>query len=217
MRVVTGCAILGDRCVLPEIGPAHFGMALVTGLIDRLPDHQLIGRVAVRAVTAAAIHLALRNGVRIRFMCLGARLLVAIETHFGLRNRRQDRIARSMTHMTVGTGDSVFIVTTAMPCKTRIVLMAVDALLILHFYRRNAAIAKLNQRRALGTTTDSCGMIATRTVAGLALQLAVTERRSRITRNGVFGTEHREGHLIVVTGETGVSAFSAVRDLVCIV
>jgi hypothetical protein len=109
-------------------------------------------------------------------MCLGARLLVAIETHFGLRNRRQDRIGRSMTHMTVGAGDRIFIVTTAMPCKTRIVLMAVYALLILHFYRRNAAIAKLNRRRALGATTDSCGMLAAWAVAGLALELAVTKR-----------------------------------------
>ena len=175
MRVVTGCAILGDRCVLPEIGPAHFGMALVTGLIDRLPDHQLIGRVAVRAVTAAAIHLALRNGVRIRFMCLGARLLVAIETHFGLRSRCQDRVARSMTHMTVSAGDSVFIVTTAMPCKTRIVLMTVYALLILLCYRCNAAIAKLktaglrvaiftnqsDRRQVLGLITDIRSALAT--------------------------------------------------------
>jgi hypothetical protein len=109
-------------------------------------------------------------------MCLGTRLLMAIETHFGLRNRCQDRITRSMTDMTVGAGDRVFIVTAAMPRKTRIVLMAVNALLILLFYRCSAAIAELNRRRALGATTDSCGMLAARTVAGLALQLAVTER-----------------------------------------
>ena len=130
----------------------------------------------MRAVTAATIHLALRNGVRIRFVCLGTRLLVAIKTDFGLRNHRQHRIARSMTHMTVGAGNSVVIVTATVPCKTRIALVAVYALLILLFYRCNTAIAEFNRWWALGATTDSCGMIAARTVAGLALQLAVTKR-----------------------------------------
>jgi hypothetical protein len=53
-------------------------------------------------------------------------------------------------------------------------------------------------------------MIAARTVAGLALQLPVTERGVRIRWDGVPGAKYAKHHLVVVAFEASICALLAV-------
>ena len=67
VRVVAIAAIFGDRCVLPKIRSALFGVAVKAGVVQRLLyELQIVGRAMI-AVTAAAIHFALAYRVGVRF------------------------------------------------------------------------------------------------------------------------------------------------------
>ena len=131
-------------------------MALVASLVNRLANHQLFGGRAMWAMAAAAIHLALSQGMRVRLHCLGTCLLVTVEAHFRLRRRCQHRITRIMALMAIGAGDRIFVVTTAMPGKPRIILMTVGAKTILLSNCRHGIGAECENGGALLATSNSC-------------------------------------------------------------
>ena len=61
MRMMAGHAIFPHRRVLPNKRPAFFGVALVTGVVDRIRFHQHFGRRAVRVVTIDAGNFSFRQ------------------------------------------------------------------------------------------------------------------------------------------------------------
>ena len=66
MRIVTIATIFRDRRVFPKIRSTLLGVTAEAGVVQRLlHELQVIG-LAVIAVTAAAIHLALANGMGVR-------------------------------------------------------------------------------------------------------------------------------------------------------
>lgn len=92
VRVVTVRAILGNRGMLPQVRATLFGVALETGVVERLADEQAVARLSVRAVTTGAGHFPLVERMRIRLHGLRALLLVTIEAHFRLTGRTQHRV-----------------------------------------------------------------------------------------------------------------------------
>lgn len=116
-----------------------------------------------------------------------------------------------MTIMAVGAGDLVHIVVVAVPAKPGVGLMAIHAEVVLHVDRRAAALAKYRAwRRPLLATPYAAGVVTRRTVAGLTLQLAMTERTIRVGGYGMSAAKQRERDLIVMAGETGICSLTTV-------
>ena len=59
-------AVLCDRRMLPEVRTTLFGVTLETSIVQRLANQLRFGSGPMRAVAAAAIHLALEERVRKR-------------------------------------------------------------------------------------------------------------------------------------------------------
>lgn len=57
VRVVTVCAVFRNRCVFPKKRAAFFGVAFKTGIVQRLAHEQAIGRLPMRAMATATVHL----------------------------------------------------------------------------------------------------------------------------------------------------------------
>ena len=183
-------AVLTDRRVLPEVRSALLGVTIETGIVNGLPHQQAVGRFSVGAVTAAAVHLALPHRVRERFHRLRTLFLVAIKADLCLRRGHQHRVGRGMAAVTVGTGDLFHIMRTAVPGKAQIILVTCGTELVLFKDGQHAAGSKSRYGRALLTAPHPPRMLAARSMAGLTLQLAVTEWRARILANGVLAAEH---------------------------
>jgi len=211
MRVVAVATVLGYRSVLPKIRAAFLRVAIEAGLVERHLGELPFARCAVSAMAAAAVHLALPNRVRIRLERLCALLLMAIEAYFRLRCRRQDRVARGMTRVAVCTRNVIHVVVVAMPAKTRIGCMTIQAKAVLHIDGRAAALAKnCAWRRSLLAATNASRVITRRSVTGFALQLAVSERTVGIRRYRVRTAEECENRLLLMAGEAAISSFAAV-------
>jgi hypothetical protein len=111
-------------------------------------------------MAAAAVHLALPDRVRIRLERLCALLLMAFEAYFGLRRRHQHRILRSVTRMAIGTRNVIHVVVVAMPAKTRIGCMTIQAKAILYIDSCAGALAKnCAWRRSLLAATNASRVI----------------------------------------------------------
>jgi hypothetical protein len=91
--------------------------------------------------------------------------------------------------------------------------MAIHAEFVLYRDRGSGICAKTDRRRAFFASANSASMITAGSVTGFALQLPMPEWTVRIARHSVFRTEYGQRHLVVVTGKTGVGAFSAVTHL----
>ena len=102
-------AVFGHRRMLPDIGAAFLGVALVTRIVQSLADQLSIDRSAMWAMTATAIHLSFEERVRKGFQRFTALQLVTIEADFRLGRRLQHAIPRCVADMAIGTGD-VFVV-----------------------------------------------------------------------------------------------------------
>ena len=61
VRRVTDSAVFTDRRVLPEVWATLFGVTLLAGVVHGLPHEPGSDLVAMRAVTAAAVHLPLEE------------------------------------------------------------------------------------------------------------------------------------------------------------
>lgn len=208
--VVAVAAVLGDRRVFPQVGATCFRMAVVAGVVGRRPGEQAVSRLAVCVVTTAAIHLALPDRMRIRFHRLRALLLMAVETHVGLRRRGQHWIAFNVAGVAISTGDGVGIMSAAVPGKARLRQVAIHAVGVLFGDWRSGVGSEYHNRWTFLAATNASGMITAGAVAGFALQLTVTERGVGITGDSVLGAKDCQGCLIVVALEAGVSAFLAV-------
>ena len=175
VRIVAGYTVLRYRRVLPQEWATKFCVAVITGVIDRLAGQQQFGSLTVRVVAATAIHLALPHWMGIRLHGLRSLLLVAIETNFRLGGGCQHRIAFGMACVAIGTGDCIVVMRAAVPGKAGIVLVTIRTVRVLLGDRSGSAGSKHYDGRPFLTTPNTTCMIAAGSVAGLALQLAVTK------------------------------------------
>jgi hypothetical protein len=116
-----------------------------------------------------------------------------------------------MADMAISTRNFIVIMWAAVPPKTNITAVTVEAHIVLNHDVGVCSRSEIDNRRPFLSTSHSWGVLAARPVTRLALQLAVAERAARISWHGVFGLEHAQGFSIVVTGDTGIGALPAVR------
>jgi hypothetical protein len=164
----------------------------------------------MRVVTAAASHFSLPYRVCKRLHCLRALLLMTVEADFGLCRRYQYRISRRMTTVTIGASNFFHVVCTTVPTDSEVVLVTGRTELVLLKNGQHAVGRKCCNRRPLLATPNPTGMLTARAMACLALQLAVTERRASVLANGVFAAKYSKSGLIVMAGETGICALTAI-------
>lgn len=102
--------------------------------------------------------------------------------------------------MAVGARDVIHVVVVAVPAKAGVSLMTIQAEVVLYSDRRRNGRAEVGTGwRAFLATTYAAGVVARRTVAGLTLQLAVTEWTVRVRRHGMCAAEQCEGAVVFVT------------------
>jgi len=174
-------------------------MAIVAGLVNALSYQQQLGCIAVRIVATTATHIALLDRVCVWLQRFSTLLLMAIETHLGLCGRRQDKIVFSVADMTICTRDGVVVVATTVPREASITLVAIDTHSVLIGHGRFGVRAKPDHRRTLLATPYAARVIATRTVASLALQLTVAEWRVRVARYAMLAAKQCQQFRVVVT------------------
>jgi hypothetical protein len=187
-------------------------VTLKTGIVNRLTDQLTIGSSSMRAVTAAAVHLSFEKRVRKGFQRFAALQLMAVETNIRLCRGLHHGISRRMADMTVGAGDLIIIVGSAVPAEADVRIVAIEAVVVLHADLGFLVRTEFDDRRAFLATPDPGRVCSARPVTGFALQLAATERATRVRGHCMLGTKYSQRQLIVVAGQAGVGAFPAVRN-----
>lgn len=197
--------------MLPKIWAAFLGMALLTGIVDVQSRELRRDVIAVHVVTAHAVHLSLENRVRKCLARLAALHLMAVEANLGLRRRLRDRVNCFVAAVTIGTGHLVAGVRAGVPAETDVALVAIQACGILFFNRGAGTRAENNaNRRPLLTSAHTPCVCASRTMAGLALKLAMAKGPARVRRYSVFRAEQGKHFLVIVAGQAGVCTLAAV-------
>jgi len=130
-------AVLADRCMLPQVGSAFLGMALLARVVDAESRELRRGVVTVHVVAAQAFHLSFQDRVRKGLARFTALHLMAGEADVGLRRRLPHGIDRRMMKVvTVGTSHLVTGVCAGVPTETDVVLVAGQTHAVLFFDRR---------------------------------------------------------------------------------
>ncbi len=106
MGIMTDCAILPHRRMLPQERTALLGMALIAGLVDGVLDQLRWtgGTMGVVAIGTGNLTFPDRMAGTPETLC--PLVLMAVKTDFGLGGPGQDRIVHSYRIMTVGAGVS---------------------------------------------------------------------------------------------------------------
>lgn len=117
--------------MLPQERTAFLGVTVVAGCVQRLPRKQHVIRRTMCVMTAAAVHFAFPERMRIGFQCLATLLLVAVETNLWLSGCEHYRVSCRVALMTTGAGDGFEIMLAAMPRRARVGSVAIHALLVL--------------------------------------------------------------------------------------
>jgi hypothetical protein len=171
---------------------------------------QALGRITVRIVATRAVHLALAYRVCVGLHRLRTLLLVAVEADFCLGRGCEDGVALDMHRVAICTGNGAVVMRAAVPRKTRVAKMALDAVRILVRDRGRGVRSECRDRWPFLPTPYATRVITAGAVAGFALQLSITEGGVRIIRDGMLRAKHCQDSLIVMTLETCVCAFLAV-------
>ncbi len=120
-----------------------------------------------------------------------------------------------MTCVAVGTGNFVNVVRPAMPSETDLTVVAVEAHGILYADAGFVVRPKRHDGWPLFSTPHPGRMLSTGSVAGFALQLAMSERAAGIRGHSMPGLKYGERHRIVMAGDTGIGALQAVCNIGC--
>ena len=183
--------VLGNRRMLPEVRTTLFGVTLETSVVQRLANQLRFGCCPMRAVTAAAVHLALEERVRKGFQCFAALQLMAVVTDLGLRRGLHHGIAWRMANVAIGAGNFVVVMWPAVPAEADVGIVASKADVILDANLGFLVRAKFDNGRSFLTAPYPRCVRSARAVAGLTLQLSVAKRATRIGGHAVFGTKYR--------------------------
>jgi len=164
-------------------------------------------------VTTGAGHLAFTQWMRIRFQRVAFAECMTVIAFFGLRRCPEHRVIGSVNLMTASTADFIVVMRATVPGEPDISFMASEAHTVLRLDACGRVGGETNNRWPLPSAPDPAGMRSTGTVAGFTLQLTLTERAARISRRAMFCPEYGKDRLITMTGEAGISAASAVRNV----
>ncbi len=162
----------------------------------------------MRAVAVAAGHAALRNRVRIRLARSGSLLRMACIADFGLAQTMHDRITGAVTDVTVCTGQLGRRMAFTVPAG--ISGMATETHAILSPDIGSRAGTETDDGRTFFTAPDPSRMIAARTMACFALQLAVTERTACVGRYRVHTAKQRQCDIVAMTHKARIGTIFAV-------
>lgn len=190
-------------------------MTLVTGVVYGLPHQLQRGGLTVRAVTAAAFHLALEKRVRECLQGFAALQLMAAKANLWLRGGLQHVVACRVADMAIGTGDIVTVMRAGVPSRSDIARVAAEAHLILHLLGGRRVRAEANNWRSFLSAANPSGVCITGTVTRFALQLPVSEWAALIVGVAVRRAEYGECDSVVVTSDAGIGAFPAVACTGC--
>lgn len=175
MRGVAQPAILADRRVLPKIGATLVRVALIAGVVQRCPRQFDGDRITVHAMASGAGHLFLEQRVREGLQGLVFLQLVAPGADVGLRRWLGDGVDARVALVAVGAGNVVKTVRTRVPANTNIVRVTVKAHAVFLLDGGIVAVVEVNQRWTFLATSNATRVRVAGTVAGLTLQLTVTE------------------------------------------
>ncbi len=201
--------------MLPKKWTAFLCVALVTGVVDRLPDKLQFGRFPVGAVTTTASHLALEDRMGKRLQRLIALQLMTAVANLGLRRCLQNGVARCMADVTISACNFIVVVRPAVPSETNFAAVTIETHTVLYIDGCLFVRSEFDDRRPLLSAPHPGRVCSAWSVTGLALQLAVPERTAWIGRHRMFGLEYRQNFRIVVAGDAGIGALSAVLDIGC--
>lgn len=146
--------VLGNRRMLPEVRTTLFGVTLETGVVQRLANQLRFSSDPMRAVTAAAIHLALEERVRKGFQCFVALQLMAVVTDLGLRRGLHHGIAWRMADVAIGAGNFVVVMWPAVPGEADVGIVASKTHVVLHAYFGFLMGTEFDNRRTFLATPD---------------------------------------------------------------
>src|SRR5436190_3914462 len=124
---MTGCAVFGDRRVLPQERPALVGVTRVARVIRGRLCQQRVIRAAMDVVTPGAGHLAGIDRMGKRTMLIHACDLVTRAADFRLRRRLEDGIPIRVTAMTAAACHFVDRMRTRMPTRAEFLLVTGSA------------------------------------------------------------------------------------------
>ncbi len=215
MRVVARCAIFGYRRMFPQERTTLLRVALEAGIVHGLSRQLQFRCIANRTVTTGAGHLAFTQRMRIRFQRVAFAESMTVIAFFGLRRCPEYRVISSVQLVATGTADFVIFVRAAVPREPGIGCMTSEARLILRGDACGRVGGETDNRRPLLSAPDPAGVHATGSVAGFALQLALTEWAAWISRHRMLCLKYGMDCLISMTGEAGICATSAVRNISC--
>ena len=184
--------VLGNRCMLPKIRTALFGMTLIACAVYRLANQLQFGSFPMRAVTTPAIHLAFEKRMRKSFKCFASLQLMAVVTDIWLSRCLHYSIAWCVAYMAISAGNFVNVVRPTVPAEADIGIVATQAHIILDIDFGFLMRPKRDHRRAFLAAPYARRVCAAGSVARFALQLAMPKRAARIGRHGVFGTKNRQ-------------------------
>ena len=193
MRLVANRAVFRGRCVLPQEGPAFFGMAAVTGFIDCGLLEQEVVITVVRVVTIAAGHAAEPQWMVTGLVAVGLSPCVAAETGLLLRQGIEHPVTFPVNLVTGCTGNILYFMRAAEPAQAPFGLVTVEANLVLLRGRRMGGSAK-GPHRHFVTAPPLCPCVLfAGAVAGFALQTG--KRGIRISPGRMLGLENGRGRL----------------------
>jgi hypothetical protein len=130
-----------------------------------------------------------------------------------LCRRPQYRVISSVKLMTTGTADFIVIMRAPVPGEPGICRMTSEAHIVLRRDACGRVGGEANNRGPLLSAPYPAGMHSTGTMAGFTLQLSLTEWAARISRRPMFCPEYGKDRLIAMTGEAGIRAAPAVRNV----
>ena len=151
--------------------------------------------------------------MRIGLLELRLLLLVTGVTNLGLVFAAQHRVLLGMHVVTLDARPSLGLEHAAVPAVAELLGMTPGANRVLLLSTCAGTLREQRHRHPALTPIAAPGVLATGTVAGLALQLPGRERRARIAWIAMRGQKYRIGMAIVVTGKTGIGTAPAVAGL----
>ena len=202
--------------MLPEIGTTRLRMATLAGIVDVQACELRGGCFAVHVVAAGTVHLAFKERMGECLARLTALLLVAVVTDFRLSRHVLHRVACHVADVAVGARDLVARVRAVVPANANALLVTIKAHAVLGFDIAGRVRAEVRTWGPFLPAPHATRMGVARPVAGLALQLPVTERPGFVGTDRVLRLEHRQRHCIFVAGQAGISALAAVVSILAV-
>lgn len=211
MGAMAACAVIGNRGVLPQKGPALVSMTAVAtvvqgGLFQHGGIERTVGLMAVRARHVTETHRMGRHLVR-----LNLHIPVTVGADFRFTPGDGDRIFADMHLVTVRASYVLSLMGSAIPVHALISLVAVETDTVLFLFRPERIVAEGRNGRALLIKAEPLPVLSSRPMAGFTLVLCKWRPCIPGHRMGrLENIHHRDFAVFIMAGQAGVSAFRGI-------